>query len=122
MEATYWPDGTLKEVFDFALGVYSLYDEMGAVVEKRLITDLEKVSHNTERRNSRDLTDKVAAQIPDLLVMIEDLNARLDIPEADLSNREWRRTMRDVKQLARIVTQLARLVGRVLDSTDSGTP
>jgi len=112
----------ITENFDGATGTYTSRDDAGDVVEERPMTTLEWETNAPERRNQLDLTDKVAAQIPDLLVMIEDLNARLDIPEADLSNREWRRTMRDVKQLARIVTQLARLVGRVLDSTDSGTP
>ena len=75
-----------------------------------------------ETVNRLALDAKVAAQVPDLLVMIEGLQARLDIPKADLSNRELRRTIRDVRQLARDVIQLARLVGNVLDSTDSGTP
>ena len=77
---------------------------------------------DVELVNHRDLTAKVAAQVPDLLVMIADLNARLDIPKADLGNTELRRTIRDVRQLARDMIQLARLVGNVLDSTDSGTP
>ena len=72
-------------------------------------------------QNRLDLETKVALQVPDLLTMINDLQARLDVPKADLSNRELRRTIRDVKQLARVVTQLVRLVGNVLDSTDSGT-
>ena len=72
--------------------------------------------------NKLDLTDKVALQVPDLLVMITDLQARLDIPKDALTNTELRRTIRDVRQLARDVIQLARLVGNVLDSTDSGTP
>jgi len=76
---------------------------------------------SAEDLNGLDLTDKVALQVPYLLAMIDDLNARIDVPKADLSNRELRRTIRDVKQLARVVTQLVRLVGNVLDSTNSGT-
>jgi len=72
--------------------------------------------------NRLALDARVAAQVPDLLVMIEGLQARLDIPKADLTNTELRRTIRDVRVLARDVIQLARLVGNVLDSTDSGTP
>ena len=72
--------------------------------------------------NTSTLSVKVAAQVPDLLVMMTDLQARLDIPKADLTNTELRRTIRDVRKLARAVIQLARLVGNVLDSTDSGTP
>jgi len=75
---------------------------------------------SAEDLNGLDLTDKVALQVPYLLAMIDDLNARIDVPKADLSNRELRRTIRDVKQLARVVTQLVRLVGNVLDSTNSG--
>ena len=75
-----------------------------------------------ETVNRLDLETRVAAQVPDLLVMIEGLQARLDIPKADLSNTELRRTIRDERKLARVVIQLARLVGNVLDSTDSGTP
>ena len=75
-----------------------------------------------ETVNRLALDAKVAAQVPDLLVMIEGLQERLDIPKADLTNTELRRTIRDVRQLARDVIQLARLVGNVLDSTDSGTP
>ena len=77
---------------------------------------------SAEDTNGLDLRTRVAAQVPDLLVMITDLQARLDIPKADLSNTELRRTIRDVRKLARAVIQLARLVGNVLDSTDSGTP
>ena len=77
---------------------------------------------SVETVNRLALDAKVAAQVPDLLVMIEGLQARLDIPKADLTNTELRRTIRDVRQLARDVIQLARLVGNVLDSTDSGTP
>ena len=72
--------------------------------------------------NTSTLSVKVAAQVPDLLVMMTDLQARLDIPKADLTNTELRRTIRDVRQLARAVIQIARLVGGELDSTDSGTP
>ena len=72
--------------------------------------------------NRLALDAKVAAQVPDLLVMIEGLQARLDIPKDALTNTELRRTIRDVRVLARDVIQLARLVGNVLDSTDSGTP
>ena len=72
--------------------------------------------------NRLALDARVAAQVPGLLVMITDLQERLDIPKADLSNTELRRTIRDVRKLARAVIQLARLVGNVLDSTDSGTP
>jgi len=77
---------------------------------------------STEDTNGLDLTTKVALQVPDLLVMITDLQARLDIPKDALTNTELRRTIRDVRVLARDVIQLARLVGNVLDSTDSGTP
>jgi len=122
MTYTYWPNGTIKEAFDEARGLYTRYDESGGVVEERPLTRQELDFITPELVNQRDLTAKVAAQVPDLLVMITDLNARLDIPKADLSNRELRRTIRDVKQLARVVTQLVRLVGNVLDSTDSGTP
>ena len=75
-----------------------------------------------ETVNRLALDARVAAQVPDLLVMMTDLQARLDIPKADLSNTELRRTIRDVRVLARDVIQLARLVGNVLDSTNSGTP
>ena len=75
-----------------------------------------------EQSNQTDLSVKVAAQVPDLLTMITDLQTRLDVPKTDLSNRELRQTIQDVRQLARAVIQLARLVGNVLDSTDSGTP
>ena len=75
-----------------------------------------------ETVNRLALDARVAAQVPDLLVMIEGLQERLAIPKADLTNTELRRTIRDVRVLARAVIQLARLVGRVLDSTDSGTP
>ena len=77
---------------------------------------------SAEDTNGLDLTTKVAAQVPDLLTMMTDLQARLDIPKDALTNTELRRTIRDVRQLARDVIQLARLVGNVLDSTDSGTP
>jgi len=72
--------------------------------------------------NRLALDVKVAAQVPDLLVMMTDLQARLDIPKDALTNTELRRTIRDVRVLARDVIQLARLVNNVLDSTDSGTP
>ena len=72
--------------------------------------------------NTSTLSVKVAAQVPDLLVMMTDLQGRLDIPKADLTNTELRRTIRDVRKLARAVIQIARLVGGELDSTDSGTP
>ena len=111
----------ITETFDAATGTYMSRDESGGVVEERPMTTLEWETNAPERRNQLALTDKVALQVPDLLVMITDLNARLDIPKADLSNRELRRTIRDVKQLARVVTQLVRLVGNVLDSTSSGT-
>jgi len=101
---TYWPDGASR-------------DDWLASMEGLLPGD----NFEAETVNTRDLTAKVAAQVPDLLVMIADLNARLDVPKADLTNTELRRTIRDVKQLARVVTQLVRLVGNVLDSTDSGT-
>ena len=122
MGLTYWPDGTVKESFNAADGIYSRHDEAGALVEERPFIDVEWADYRATVAHQIDLTDKVAAQVPDLLVMIDDLNARLDIPKADLSNRELRRTIRDVKQLARVVTQLVRLVGNALDSTDSGTP
>ena len=121
MTYTYWPDGTIKGAFDEASRIYTRFDESGGVVEERPLTQLELDFITPELVNQRDLTDKVAAQVPDLLVMIADLNARIDVPKADLSNRELRRTIRDVRQLARVVTQLVRLVGNVLDSTDSGT-
>ena len=111
----------ITENFDGATGTYTSRDNAGDVVEERPMTALEWEANASERRNQLDLTEKVAAQVPDLLVMIADLQARLDIPKADLSNRELRRTIRDVKQLARVVTQLVRLVGNVLDSTSSGT-
>jgi len=110
----------ITENFDAATGTYMSRDDAGDVVEERPMTTLEWETNAPERRNQLDLTDKVAAQVPDLLVIITDLNARLDVPKADLSNRELRRTIRDVKQLARVVTQLVRLVGNVLDSTNSG--
>jgi len=122
MTYTYWPDGTIKEAFDEAGRMYTRFDESGGVVEERPLTQLELDFIMPELVNQRDLTDKVAAQVPDLLVMIADLQVRLDIPKADLGNTELRRTIRDVRQLARTVTQLVRLVGNVLDSTDSGTP
>lgn len=53
--------------------------------------------------NRLDLETKVALQVPDLLAMIVDLQVRLDIPKADLTNTELRRTIRDVRQLARDV-------------------
>jgi len=109
-------------MFDDGEGVYRLYDEAGVLTESRPLTDPEWDALATDDLNQGDLTAKVAAQVPDLLVMITDLQARLDIPKADLGNTELRRTIRDVRQLARDVIQLARLVGNVLDSTDSGTP
>ena len=112
----------LTENFDGATGTYTSRDDAGDVVEERPMTTLEWDTYAPERRNQLDLTDKVAAQIPDLLVMIEGLHARLDIPKDALTNTELRRTIRDVRKLARAVIQLARLVGNVLDSTDSGTP
>ena len=72
--------------------------------------------------NQTELSVKVAAQVPDLLTMITDLQTRLDVPKTDLSNRELRQTIQDVRELAQVVIQLARVVGNVLDSTDSGTP
>jgi len=122
MNPTYWPNGTVRETFNTAAYVYTSYNESGVIVEQRPFTDSEHDTYLPELAVTKALRDKVAAQVPDLLVMITDLNARLDIPKADLSNRELRRTIRDVKQLARVVTQLVRLVGNVLDSTDSGTP
>ena len=122
MTYTYWPDGAVKESFDIAGGTYTRFDETGKPVEERPLTQVEWDTLMPKLANQRDLTGKVAAQVPDLLVMIEGLQARLDIPKADLSNRELRRTIRDVRQLARDMIQLARLVGNVLDSTDSGTP
>jgi len=121
-------DGAVRQAWGDD-GTYREYDETGAVVDAatRPFNDEENVSlamwqhTKSEGEASSILTDKVAAQVPDLLVMIADLNTRLDVPKADLSNRELRGTIRDVKQLARVVTQLVRLMGNVLDSTDSGT-
>ena len=118
---TYLPSGAIAESFDFPQLAYTRYDETGEVVERRPLTGTE-ANLGLEVINENDLTAKVALQVPDLLVMIADLNARLDIPKADLSNTELRRTIRDVRVLARVVTQLVRLMGNVLDSTDSGTP
>ena len=112
----------LTENFDAATGTYTSRDDAGDVVEERPMTTLEWETNAPERRNQLDLATRVAAQVPDLLVMMTDLQARLDIPKDALTNTELRRTIRDVKQLARVVTQLVRLVGNVLDSTDSGTP
>ena len=117
---TYWPDGSARERFYPVDRTYSRYNESGEMVEHRPLTDIEWSDVGAEVINGRNLTDKVAAQVPDLLVMMTDLQVRLDVPKADLSNRELRRTIRDVKQLARVVTQLVRLMGNVLDSTDSG--
>ena len=118
MEIEYRDDGTtIKEEFNPETGVYSTYDVAGTPIDERVLPD------PTWARiiaNKDDLSAKVAAQIPDLLVMIADLNTRLDVPKADLSNTELRRTIRDVRVLARVVTQLVRLMGNVLDSTDSG--
>jgi len=124
MDKTYWPNGAVKEQWDADLAVdkYSSFDDQGVLLEERNLTQEEWDAHGTKNVNRLDLETRVAAQVPDLLVMIEDLQARLDIPKADLTNTELRRTIRDVRKLARVVTQLARLVGRVLDSTDSGTP
>jgi len=121
VQMTYWPSGPIKEMFDPREGVYRLYDQAGVLTGSRPLTDPEWASLAGDDLNEGALTAKVAAQVPDLLVMIADLNARLDIPKADLGNTELRRTIRDVKQLARVVTQLVRLVGNVLDSTNSGT-
>ena len=118
MEISYWPDGTtVKEEFNPETGAYTRHDEEGVLVEERTLTN---PAWDAVMANRLDLTAKVAAQVPDLLVMIADLNTRLDVPKADLSNRELRRTIRDVRVLARVVTQLVRLMGNVLDSTDSG--
>jgi len=122
MNPTYWPNGTVRETFNIAAYVYTSYNESGVMVEQRPFTDSEHDTYLPELAVTRALRDKVALQVPDLLVMITDLQARLDIPKADLGNTELRRTIRDVRQLARDVIQLARLVGNVLDSTDSGTP
>ena len=121
-DTTYWPDGTVNERFYLVDRTYTRYDEAGELVEKRPMTNPEWATWGVEIINRLDLETRVAAQVPDLLVMITDLQARLDIPKADLTNTELRRTIRDVRQLARAVIQLARLVGNVLDSTDSGTP
>jgi len=122
MQTTYWPNGALKEVLDPGEGVCRNYDEAEAFVGARPLTDAEWAALAVGDLNGGVLAMKVAAQVPDLLVMMTDLQARLDIPKADLGNTELRRTIRDVRQLARDVIQLARLVGNVLDSTDSGTP
>jgi len=73
-------------------------------------------------QNRLDLETKVALQVPELLLILTDIDVRLAIPKADLGNTELRQTMKDVKQLARNQLQQARLVGNVLDSTNSGTP
>ena len=114
----------MATTYDAESDAYVVYDDAGVILEQRPATQNERevLPSASEYTNAVDLTDKVAAQVPDLLVMIDDLNARIDVPKADLSNRELRRTIRDVKQLARVVTQLVRLVGNVLDSTNSGTP
>jgi len=122
MAFTNWPDGKVKEHFDPMAGEYLSFDEGGNLTEQRPLTQTEWDTYGVDARNASDLRTKVALQVPDLLVMMTDLQARLDIPKADLTNTELRRTIRDVRQLARDVIQLARLVGNVLDSTDSGTP
>ena len=122
-------DGAVRQTWGDD-GMYREYDETGTVVNNatRTFNDEENVWltmwKNTETisRNTSILSDKVAAQVPDLLAMIEGLRARLDIPKDALTNTELRRTIKDVRVLARDVIQLARLVGNVLDSTDSGTP
>ena len=122
-------DGAVRQTWGDD-GMYREYDETGTVVNNatRPFNNEENVWltmwKNTEAvsRNTSILSDKVAAQVPDLLVMIEGLQARLDIPKDALTNTELRRTIKDVRVLARDVIQLARLVGNVLDSTDSGTP
>jgi len=126
VELSQWPDGSTNETYDPETGEYVFFTETGEVFS-RFPFGKDGDSHVSnweanggEVRNGVSLRYKVAAQVPDLLVMMTDLNARIDVPKADLSNRELRRTIRDVKQLARVVTQLVRLVGNVLDSTDSG--
>ena len=122
MEILKHPGGEDKEVFDPEFDQYLLFDKSGALLKRRPLTPEEWASYGAEVRNERDLDAKVAAQVPDLLVMMTDLQARLDIPKDALTNTELRRTIKDVRQLARAVIQIARLVGNVLDSTDSGTP
>ena len=119
---TYWPDGTVATLFDSEAALYFRYDEVGVEVERRPLTQAESDLLDPEAPVRRSLDSAVAAQVPDLLVMIDGLKDRLDIPKAGLGNTELRRTIRDVRVLARDVIQLARLVGNVLDSTDSGTP
>ena len=114
----------MATTYDAESDTYVVYNDSGEVLEQRPASpdERESLPPALGYTNAVDLTAKVAAQIPDLLVMIEGLQARLDIPKADLGNTELRRTIRDVRVLARDVIQLARLVGNVLDSTDSGTP
>ena len=121
MDKTYWPNGNVSEQFDTVKDEYQSFQETGELIEQRPLTQIEWDTYGVVNVNGDALRTKVALQVPDLLVMITDLNARLDIPKADLTNTELRRTIRDVKQLARTVAQLVRLVGNVLDSTDSGT-
>lgn len=68
--------------------------------------------------NRATLTERAAAQVPDHIAAIDDMNVLLVIPKADVGAREIRQLAKEVKRLHRDLVQIVRIVGNVLDSIE----